>query len=173
MVKSKNYTYRNKIKTSISDPYQNSSSNLTWTYLFISFDLVNSTYFKSKVNSWSNIFLTFFKITERKVREKFERIEVWKRIGDEINGSIIGLDGYKLKITGGSDKCGFPMRHDIHGSMKMRVLLSKKPGYKPTDKGIRRRKSVRGNTISSDIVQVNTKVVEAGEKPIAEILGQE
>jgi hypothetical protein len=84
MVKSKNYTYRNKIKTSISDPYQNSSSNLTGTYLFISFDLVNSTYFKSKVNSWSNIFLTFFKITERKVREKFERIEVWKRIGDEI-----------------------------------------------------------------------------------------
>jgi small subunit ribosomal protein S6e len=98
---------------------------------------------------------------------------IGKRIGDEINGSIIGLDGYKLKITGGSDKCGFPMRHDIHGSMKMRVLLSKKPGYKPADKGIRRRKSIRGNTISSDIVQVNTKIIEAGEKPIAEILGQE
>ena len=97
---------------------------------------------------------------------------IGKTIGDEINGSIVGLDGYKLKITGGSDKCGFAMRHDIHGNMKMRVLLSKKPGYKPQDAGIRKRKTIRGNLISSDIVQINTKVVESGTTPISEIVGQ-
>lgn len=97
---------------------------------------------------------------------------IGKKIGDEISGSIVGLEGYKLKITGGSDKCGFAMRHDVHGSMKLRVLLSKAPGYKPRDKGIRRRKSVRGNVISADIVQVNTKVVEYGEKPISELISQ-
>ncbi|MDK2790762.1 MAG: small subunit ribosomal protein S6e [Methanothermococcus sp.] len=97
---------------------------------------------------------------------------IGKKIGDEISGSIVGLEGYKLKITGGADKCGFAMRHDVHGSMKLRVLLSKGPGYKQKDKGIRRRKSVRGNVISADIVQVNTKVVEYGEKPISELISQ-
>jgi len=119
-----------------------------------------------------------FKIVVSDTDGKSHQLEVetaaliGKKIGDEINGSLIGLEGYKLKITGGSDKCGFPMRHDIHGSAKMRALLSKGPGYKPSDKGIRKRKSVRGNTISSDIVQINTKVVESGDKPISELIGQ-
>ncbi|MBW9222929.1 30S ribosomal protein S6e [Methanothermococcus sp. SCGC AD-155-K20] len=119
-----------------------------------------------------------FKIVVSDADGKSHQLEVenaaliGKKIGDEINGSLIGLEGYKLKITGGSDKCGFPMRHDIHDNMKMRVLLSKEPGYKPSDKGIRKRKSVRGNTISSDIVQINTKVIESGDKPISELIGQ-
>jgi len=97
---------------------------------------------------------------------------IGKKIGDVIDGSIIGLEGYKLKITGGSDKCGFPMRPDIPGTGVKRVLLSKGPGYRPKEKGVRKRKSVRGNTISEDIVQVNTKIVEYGEKPITELIGQ-
>ncbi len=102
--------------------------------------------------------------------EKETTTVIGKIIGEEIDGSIIGLEGYKLKITGGSDKCGFAMRHDIHGNMKMRVLLSGKPGYHPKDAGIRKRKTVRGNLISSEISQINTKVISAGEKPISEIL---
>ena len=97
---------------------------------------------------------------------------IGKKIGDVIDGSLIGLDGYKLKITGGSDKCGFPMRPDIPGAGVKRALLSKGPGYRPKERGIRKRKSVRGNTISEDIVQVNTKIVEYGEKPIGELIGQ-
>lgn len=93
---------------------------------------------------------------------------VGKKIGDEISGSVVGLEGYKLKITGGADKCGFAMRHDIHGAMKMRVLLREGPGYNPKESGIRRRKSLRGNTISKDIVLINTKVVEYGQTPIGE-----
>jgi len=30
-----------------------------------------------------------------------------KKIGEEFEGGLIGLDGYKLKITGGSTKEGF------------------------------------------------------------------
>ncbi len=33
-----------------------------------------------------------------------ERKLIGLAIGDEFEGSIIGLKGYKLKITGGSDK---------------------------------------------------------------------
>jgi small subunit ribosomal protein S6e len=80
------------------------------------------------------------------------------KIGDEIDGSIIGLKGVKLVITGGSDVSGFPMRPDIPGPVKKRALLSGPPGFHPREKGERRRKMVRGNTIAPDTVQINTKI---------------
>ena len=86
-----------------------------------------------------------------------------KKIGDEIDGSLIGLEGYKLRITGGSDKDGFPMRRDIHGTGRKKVLLSSGPGFRPKKKGERRRKTVRGNTIADDIVQVNMVIVKYGK----------
>ncbi|NPA63235.1 MAG: 30S ribosomal protein S6e [Methanococci archaeon] len=98
---------------------------------------------------------------------------VGKRIGEIFDGKVIGLEGYKLQIRGGTDSSGFPMRPDIHGSRKVRVLLSAPPGFKPKKKGERRRKTVRGNTIAPDIVQINVKVVEYGEKTIPELLGLE
>ncbi|MGC8953736.1 30S ribosomal protein S6e [Desulfurococcus amylolyticus] len=81
------------------------------------------------------------------------------KIGDYIDGSIIGLKGVKLAITGGSDISGFPMRPDISGPVKKKVLLSGPPGFHPEEDGERRRKTVRGNTIAPDIVQINTKIV--------------
>lgn len=92
-------------------------------------------------------------------------------IGDEFDGSIVGLDGYTLKITGGSDKNGFTMKKDVSGTRRIKSLLSGGVGYKPIGKGVKRRKTVRGNTIAEDIVQINTVVVSAGSKSIAEILG--
>jgi small subunit ribosomal protein S6e len=92
-------------------------------------------------------------------------------IGDEFEGSIIGLEGYKLKITGGSDKNGFPMKRTIPGARRVRSLVSGGVGYKPARKGERRRKTFRGNTISDDIVQINTVVIEKGEKPLEELIG--
>ncbi len=80
------------------------------------------------------------------------------KIGDEIDGSLVGLKGYKLVITGGSDISGFPMRPDIPGPVKKGVLLSGPPGFHPRERGERRRKTVRGNTIAPDIVQINTKI---------------
>jgi small subunit ribosomal protein S6e len=94
-------------------------------------------------------------------------------IGDEFEGSIIGLKGYKLKITGGSDKDGFPMRKDIPGPRRVRSLVSAGPDYRPKRKGERRRKTLRGNVISEDIVQINTIVTKRGDKPLEELISAE
>jgi small subunit ribosomal protein S6e len=95
---------------------------------------------------------------------------IGKKINDEVDGIFVSLPGYKLQITGGTDKDGFPMRHDIPGSTRRRLLLSKGLGYKPTERGKRKKKSVRGNTINQEIVQVNMKVMKPGAKPIDEII---
>lgn len=76
------------------------------------------------------------------------------RIGSEVDAAIVELGG-KLKITGGSDKSGIPMRADIYGSARKPVLLSKGVGVKNVQKGQRRRRLIRGNTISEEIYQVN------------------
>ncbi len=81
------------------------------------------------------------------------------KIGDRIDGSIVGLPGKILEIRGGSDLSGFPMRPDIPGGVKKRVLLSGPPGFHPREDGERRRKTVRGNTITEDIVQINTVII--------------
>ena len=77
-------------------------------------------------------------------------------IGAETDAAIVGLAG-KLKITGGSDKSGVPMRGDLHGMARKRVLLSKGVGLQDTEYGLRKRKLVRGNTVSDEIFQVNCK----------------
>lgn len=91
-------------------------------------------------------------------------------IGDEFDGGILGLDGYNLRITGGSDKNGFTMKKDVTGTRRIKSLISGGVGYKPKADGVRRRKTVRGNTIADDIVQINTVVVSAGSKRLADIL---
>ncbi|MGC8812011.1 MAG: 30S ribosomal protein S6e [Candidatus Aenigmatarchaeota archaeon] len=95
---------------------------------------------------------------------------IGKKIGDEFNGDIIGLPGYGLKITGGTDKDGFPMHPKVKGMGRERVLLSSPPCFHPVKEGERRRKTVRGNTISEDIAQINCKIVKKGEKPIEELV---
>ena len=86
---------------------------------------------------------------------------VGTRIGMTIDGAIAGMQGYKLKLTGGTDKDGIPMRPDVHGSAKARIVLSGCVGYKPTDKGMQKRKIVRGNTVSQETTFLNFAVVEA------------
>ena len=97
---------------------------------------------------------------------------IGKKIGDEVDGIFVSLPGYKLQVTGGTDKDGFPMRKDIPGKTRRRLLLSRSLGFKPKKKGVRKKKSVRGNTISSDIVQINMKVTKHSSRPIDKILGQ-
>ncbi|NIO44753.1 MAG: 30S ribosomal protein S6e [Candidatus Aenigmarchaeota archaeon] len=102
-----------------------------------------------------------------------------KKIGEQFDGSLIGLSGFTLQITGGSDKDGFPMRPDLEGSVRKKALLSKGIGFrgfkkikkkKYKRKGMRKRKYIRGNTISENIIQVNCKILE-GEGNIPMILG--
>jgi small subunit ribosomal protein S6e len=101
-----------------------------------------------------------------------EMLIVGKRIGDVVDGNDFGLPGYKLKLTGGSDSSGIPMRGDVSGQRKARVLLSKGPGLRPKRKGERKRKTVRGGVFSPETVQINACVVEKGSVPLEEILGK-
>ena len=93
---------------------------------------------------------------------------IGKRVGDEVDGSPVGLGGYKMKITGGSDRNGNPMRGDLPGMARKRLLLSGGIGFHPRLEGERRRKMVRGNEITPDFVQVNAAVTAYGEKPLGE-----
>ncbi|MBZ9570991.1 30S ribosomal protein S6e [Methanobrevibacter sp. TMH8] len=102
-----------------------------------------------------------------------ERQIIGLAIGDELDGDLIGLEGYTLKITGGSDKNGFPMKKDIEGPRRVKSLLTGGVGYKPKAAGVKRRKTLRGNTISDDIVQISTIVSKAGNKSINDILNPE
>jgi len=95
---------------------------------------------------------------------------IGKKIDDEVDGIFVSLPGYKLKITGGTDKNGFPMRKDLPGTTRRRILLSRSTGFHPQDNGIRKKKSVRGSTIHQDVVQINMKVIKHSSKPIEDIL---
>ena len=77
-------------------------------------------------------------------------------IGQETDASAVGLQG-KIMITGGSDKSGVPMRADVHGMPRKRILIPKGVGLKDAEKGLRKRKLIRGNTVSEEIYQVNCR----------------
>lgn len=98
---------------------------------------------------------------------------VGKVIGKKFNGDILGLSGYELQITGGTDKDGFPMHPQVHGPGRKKIILSNPPCFHPKLKGQRRRKMVRGNTISRDIIQINCKILKTGTKPIESLIQKE
>jgi len=98
---------------------------------------------------------------------------IGKKIGDEVDGIFISLPGYKLQVTGGTDKNGFAMRRDLPGMSRRRLLLSKSSGFKPKEKGLRKKKSIRGNTVNQDIVQINMKVTKHSSKPIDKLINIE
>lgn len=98
---------------------------------------------------------------------------VGKKIGDTIDGGFVGAGGYKLELTGGSDASGFPMRLDIAGLRKGKFLVTKGVGFKTKRKGVRRRKTLRGNIYSNDSAQVNSKVMEYGPTALDEIFKKE
>jgi small subunit ribosomal protein S6e len=97
---------------------------------------------------------------------------IGKKVGDIAEGDVLGLPGYKLKITGGSDRSGFPIRPDVHGSGKKRILIRGPPGFRPDRKGIAKRKTVRGRELDSEISQVNMRVEEKGSTGLEELITQ-
>ncbi|GBC69996.1 hypothetical protein HRbin01_01703 [archaeon HR01] len=103
---------------------------------------------------------------------------IGRKIGDVLSGEPFGLKGVSIKITGGSDRDGFPMRPDVSGSRKVRVLLTGPPGYHPREKppskrkkrrnrrnvkGLRKRVTVRGNVIGDAVAQINVVVLPREE----------
>jgi len=106
----------------------------------------------------------------KEVKEKEAGPFLGLQVGSELDASLIGEAG-KLKITGGSDKSGVPLRDDIHGGARKYILLSKGVGLRDAEKGQRFRKLIRGNTITEDVYQINCLFqgeLKIEEKPAGE-----
>jgi small subunit ribosomal protein S6e len=109
---------------------------------------------------------------------------VGTKIGEKIDGGLVSEDlaGYELEVTGTSDKAGFPGFQEVNSAGLKKVLLTygkgmhkrpKKEGKKEysnkNPKGLRLRKTVRGNEISLDTVQINLKVLKEGSTKFGDL----
>jgi small subunit ribosomal protein S6e len=103
---------------------------------------------------------------QREVKEKEARPFLGKKIGDTLKGEDFGLVGYEVQITGGSDFCGFPMRPDVPGTARKRILAVQGVGIHKKAKGTRQRKTVCGNAVHGKIAQINLKVLKEGKEAL-------
>jgi small subunit ribosomal protein S6e len=94
---------------------------------------------------------------------------VGKRIGDELEAGSLGLAGYKILITGASDRTGITAKKGLPGAGRKKLLLAGGIGFHPTMDGERRRKTIRASEITQDFVQINTRVTTYGEKSLEEL----
>ena len=94
---------------------------------------------------------------------------IGRKIGETLDGAVVDLPAHKVQVMGGSDKDGVPMNPFVHGGVRRRVVLSGGAGFKPKNKGARKRKTVRGNVLTDEIVQINLKITDrpAGAKPVS------
>ncbi len=106
---------------------------------------------------------------QREVPKERESVFYGKKIGDVFDGGIVGLDGFKLQITGGSNKDGVPMRADVAGQKRVTAVLANPPGVRGLRKGQKLKKSVVGNTVSLETVQLNAVIKEYGSKTLSEL----
>ncbi len=90
------------------------------------------------------------------------------KIGDALKGELVDLHGYEFVLTGGSDYCGFPMRKDVPGVGRKKILAYHGVGMKKGLKGMLQRKTVCGNTIHAKTAQINVKVVKRGTSNLFE-----
>lgn len=90
-----------------------------------------------------------------------------KKIGETIRLDEFGLLGFEAKITGGSDKQGFPMKNDMHGTARKKILFTANK-----KKGIKIRAARRGNAISNETEQLNLAITKPGTANLSEIFPQ-
>jgi ribosomal protein S6E (S10) len=91
-----------------------------------------------------------------------------KKIGETLKGEVIDLPGYEFLITGGSDVIGFPMRKDMEGTKRGKILAVSGIGLKPQRKGQRTRKTVAGGTVGAQTAQLNVTVAKEGKNSLFE-----
>ncbi|KAM0677977.1 40S ribosomal protein S6 [Binucleata daphniae] len=92
-----------------------------------------------------------------------------KKIGDIFAGSLISpqFNNFTLRITGGDDSQGFPMKERVNTTKRVRLLLKKgEKGYRCRREGVRKRKSVRGCIVSSEIAVISCVILSEGEEVI-------
>ena len=98
---------------------------------------------------------------------------IGRELGDEVDGGAVGLDGYTLELTGGSDTSGRPMRPDVRGVATKEIMSDGGVGFKPTTDGERKRITVRGREVSDDTRQINAKIASRGSEDVADLLGDD
>lgn len=108
-------------------------------------------------------------VFQKEVEGGKESLLLGKKIGDKVDGGIIGLEGHELTITGGSDKAGFPMRRDIVGIRRVKAFLSSGAGVHHLPAGSREKRHVVGSTIAESTAQVNAKITAYGAKSLADL----
>ena len=108
------------------------------------------------------------KTTQMEVKDDNATVFNGKKIGDKVKGESFDKPGYEFEITGGADYCGFPMRKDIDGPVRKKILIGDGVGIRNKERGIRKRKTVCGNTIHENITQISMKVTKHGKKPLVE-----
>ena len=85
------------------------------------------------------------------------------------NRSLYYLQGYVVRISGGNDKQGFPMKQGVLTHGRVRLLLSKGHScYRPRRTGERKRKSVRGCIVDANLSVLNLVIVKKGEVCVLE-----
>ena len=100
------------------------------------------------------------KSISQEVKDKNAQPILGSKIGDLVDSSIFGFNNGKIKITGGSDKSGTPMRSDLHGGVKKYILMTGSVGARNLELGERKRKLVRGNLVTEEIFQLNCQLLE-------------
>lgn len=98
---------------------------------------------------------------------------IGKKIGNEVDGIFVGLPGYKLEITGGSDLDGVPMKKNLPGPGRKKILGKGGIGFKSNPNNVKVKKTLRGNSISTNINQINMKIIQYGPKKIEEAFEEE
>lgn len=101
---------------------------------------------------------------QREVKDPESKALMGKKIGQNIKGDLFGLAGFEFLITGGSDFCGFPMRKDVSGIARKRILAVSGVGLKKLGKGVRQRKTVCGKVIYAKTAQINLKITSYGKE---------
>jgi small subunit ribosomal protein S6e len=101
---------------------------------------------------------------ELKVRPFYE-----KRMGQDVDAATLGDEwkGYQLRITGGNDKQGFPMKQGVLTQGRVRLLLGKGHScYRQRRAGERKRKSVRGCIVDGNLSVLSMIIVKKGDNEI-------
>jgi small subunit ribosomal protein S6e len=103
--------------------------------------------------------------------ETENEVLIGKKIGETIDGSDLSEDlkGYVLEIKGTSDISGIPGKKGLEGNIYHRELLTRGFGMRDTRKGIRLKKTLRGEEIGPKTIQINTIVKKEGSKKFADL----
>ena len=98
---------------------------------------------------------------------------IGRSIGETVDGDAVGLSGYEVEITGGSDQSGRPMHGEVSGAGTTKILSTGGVGFEPTVDGERKRITVRGAEVSEETRQINAKIATRGEATVEDLLGDE